>query len=201
MAGSAVPEEVNASDLAKAALFACVSILACGCSAGRAGDGTAAHDGASDSDAPEGTVIDMGSVACVGDASDSLDCGVDGCGNAMLPECVGGHWVCPIIPKQPSCNGDASADAQSLGVACGSGACRPGMLCELQPANVSWACVEYPSGCPAGQAEQSEQPDAAAGAWMTICDCLSSNAIMQGGCPFPSCGPLDGGFVVGCIAK
>ncbi len=77
-----------------------------------------------------------------------LVCGVDPCGNVVVPVCRPTLWVCPPIPAE--CPSDASAgDAASgpLGFACGSGSCPPGTFCQDPVGSVPGACIPFPSEC------------------------------------------------------
>ncbi len=135
------------------------NVIGCGSApVGSSGVGGASGSGAGGAAGYGGGAGSLVQYACDGGAPTSLACGKDHCGNALAPECPAGRWVCPIIQPSSHCPNDG--EAVPSGVACGAGACPPGMLCELQSGPNTWSCTPFPN---------SSSADAA---WHEICGCL-----------------------------
>ena len=188
-AGSWVPAESLARRSHKRAGsgLSVVILVVVGCGGGSAASDGGLSDHVSKDGAPSTVDAhpDVVQNGCGGD-SGTLHCCTDLCGNELVAECQAGRWVCPVISHTSSC---VDASGTALGVACGSGSCPSGMVCEVQTTGVGlWACTPFPASCPS---------DAG---WSETCDCLiESQGSVVCGALSPSCLAPDGGFVVGCV--
>jgi hypothetical protein len=131
---------VGAVAVASGVLFTALGMAACG--------GKLAPTEAQDAQDEYDAALAAESEAGCGPLDPELACGVDPCGNAVVPVCRPTLWVCPPIP--PACSSDASTgDASSgpPGFACGSGTCPPGTFCQDPVGSVPAACIPFPSEC------------------------------------------------------
>jgi len=126
----------------------------------------------------------------------TLNCGVDGCGNAVSAICRPTLWVCP--PITPGCTMDASlADgaSSSVGFVCGSGTCPPNTFCQDPSGTSPGACIPFPLECKRTPYTPSE-----------TCACLERRASQDRLCrpnrllcPYPTAN-LNG-VHIGCLPE